>query len=157
MPIEVIQPTLISWKLAKHDIDRKNLERWFTQRWDNEAQFQVRLVPVLYAVSDPSFILNFDIGGSRSRISGAHHKAMGHQAGWPDLFCGWAGRMPNFGFMELKASKGYPETKQKAMASRLRGLGWNHAYIRTMAEAIAALAAWGCPIREEYKPLAELG
>lgn len=82
--------------------------------------------------------------GGGGRVRGAHLKAAGVRAGWPDVQLCWDGRLL---CVELKAPKGRVSDAQRACHDDLIAAGAGVAVCRSIADVEAALREWGIPLR----------
>lgn len=92
-----------------------------------------------------TFLTCFPAGGG-GKIRGAMLKRMGLQPGFPDLLLIYSGAP--YGF-ELKAAKGSLTKAQIATHEALERAGMPVVTIRTLDDALSALAQWGIPLRTQ--------
>jgi hypothetical protein len=111
-----------------------------------EQALQIAIVNGLRLTLDPVCrIFHPPNGGYRTPVEAAKFRAMGLLAGLPDLGVMWpAGRT---GWLEIKADGGRLTDLQRACHEDLRALGFSVETVRSIDEALAAVARWGCPIR----------
>lgn len=95
------------------------------------------------ALPPPAFWTTFPAGGG-GYARGAHLKALGLKAGFPDLLIIAAGKP--YG-IELKAPRKYAEPEQRALHAILRDAGCPVMVCRSPAEVEMTLRAWGVPVR----------
>lgn len=98
------------------------------------------------ALMPPAFWTTFPAGGG-GYVRGAHLKALGLKAGFPDLLI-IAGGKP-YG-IEIKAPRKYPEPEQRALHGILRDAGCPVMVCRSSAEVEMTLRAWGVPVRGRH-------
>jgi len=126
-------------------------KRVFTGR---EAPVQIAIVERLQPMNpargdlvarDVAWVASVPNGGTRGEREVAHLEAHGARAGTPDLFVYvWAtGRAF---WLEVKADGGRSSGAQAAFPAAARP---NAAVVRGVDEAVAALRAWGAPLRPE--------
>ena len=109
-----------------------------------EQSFQISLVRDLRKILPPDCAMTAFPAGGGGAVRGAFLKAMGLQAGWPDLL--FVHRGTAFG-LELKAGKGRVSKAQADMRATLAKCGMDVRTARTLDEALGALRAWGIPTR----------
>lgn len=111
-----------------------------------EQALQIQIVNHLALMAPDVLAFHVPNGGKRDVREAMRFKAMGVVSGIPDLVCTWpVGRI---GFIELKATaKDDSSDNQKAIQSRLRGMGFPVTVARSVEEALDALREWGAPIR----------
>lgn len=109
-----------------------------------EQAFQIQLIRDLRKIlpAPECFVTAFPAGGG-GLMRGMFLKSMGLIAGFPDLLLIYRGVA--FG-MELKAKTKLTET-QRATHAALGRAGMDVRVIRSLDEAMLALAAWGIPTR----------
>ena len=105
----------------------------------------VHLTPQTWAVHVPNAL---------PRARGASDAAMkaiqsaltrdGRSPGFPDLVVLWRG---GCAFLEVKTVKGRTSDNQDDWADRLVSMGHNYALVRSVSDALAALKAFGAPVR----------
>jgi hypothetical protein len=88
---------------------------------------------------------SFDLANSQSAIEGARKKRKYCVAGFPDLAVFFRGRLV---LLELKRSRGGQlSPAQKALHPRLEAAGFPVQVVRSVPEALDAVAAAGVPLR----------
>lgn len=110
-----------------------------------EQHLQRALVDLLdVALLAPAFCFAIPNGGARSPIEAAILEGLGVRAGLPDLAIVHDGSLF---WLELKSADGRLSAAQLAMHARLRDAGCEVAVVRSVEEAVRALAAWNIPTR----------
>ena len=104
------------------------------------------------ALRPPVLWTTFPAGGG-GKTRGAFLKAMGLQAGWPDIQILTPGPVSNNGVpftrligLELKTSKGKQSEAQKAMALKFEAVGGVYLIARSLDEVEILLRAAGVPV-----------
>jgi hypothetical protein len=104
------------------------------------------------ALREPVFWTTFPAGGG-GKTRGAFLKAMGLQAGMPDILIFQPGTTLNNGVsftrligLELKATKGRQSESQKEMAARFAAVGGVYLIARSLDEVEILLRAAGVPL-----------
>jgi hypothetical protein len=98
-----------------------------------------------YLAPSDAIITAWDLSNARSAIEGGRKKRLGCLAGWPDMGVFWRGRLV---LLELKRSRGGQlSPAQKALHPRLADAGFPVAVVRSVPEALDAVAAAGVPLR----------
>jgi hypothetical protein len=86
-----------------------------------------------------------ELRNAASAIEGARRKRLGALAGFPDCSVWWRGRCV---LLELKRHRyGSLSPAQKALHTRLSHAGFPVAVVRSVTEAVDAVAAAGVPLR----------
>lgn len=116
-----------------------------TKRDNAEQRFQVQLIRDLRRIlpSPECFLTHFPSGGGGA-MRGSFLKSMGLIPGFPDILLIYRGVA--FG-LELKAGKNGLEETQRDTHAALGRAGMDVRVVRSLDEAIAALAAFGIPTR----------
>lgn len=114
-----------------------------------ESDFQRSLVRDLQAILLPPYVLHHSANevrraGREGRIAREIAKGMGVHAGFADLILLSAKQTV---FFELKSATGTLEPAQAEFRDFVRGQGHGWALIRTLDDALAALRAFGIPLR----------
>ena len=110
---------------------------------DPEAALHLSVVEWLNRFGKPNLIWFHTANERRcSPRQGAYLKRMGVKAGVPDLCLVLPGGAA--AFLELKSPTGRQTPEQKAFQQLCERNGVSCAIARTIDEAIATLAAWGC-------------
>jgi hypothetical protein len=123
-----------------------------------EQALQISVAAFLrHALKPPTIWTAFPAGGG-GRVRGAFLKAMGLQAGWPDLLVMYHRPTLN-GFhaplvvgLELKAGKGKQTPEQKAVESTLNYLGAYYFIARSVDEVEGFLKGVGIPLHAALSP-----
>ena len=109
------------------------------------------------ALREPVFWTTFPAGGG-GKTRGAFLKAMGLQAGMPDILIFQPGTTLNNGVsftrligLELKAGKGRQSESQKEMAERFEAVGGVYLIARTLDEVEILLRAAGVPVHAKAR------
>lgn len=129
-----------------------------TARALSEQQIHIAIVAYLRRVlPQPHIIVHArnegNRGGQRGAIDGARGKAMGVQAGWPDLEVVVGGRHH---MIEVKQPGKNLSRAQRLVAADLDAQGIPNAVCRSVDDVRAVLAAWGVKTREKaLRPLRE--
>jgi hypothetical protein len=98
-----------------------------------------------YLAPSDAIITAWDLSNARSAIEGGRKKRLGCLAGWPDMGVFWRGRLV---LLELKRSRGGQlSPAQRALHPRLEAAGFPVAVVRSVPEALDAVAARGIPLR----------
>lgn len=95
------------------------------------------------ALVPPAFWTTFPAGGG-GYVRGAHLKALGLKAGFPDILIIANGKP--YG-IELKAPRKYAAPEQRALHAILRDAGCPTMVCRSSAEVEMTLRAWNVPMR----------
>lgn len=95
------------------------------------------------ALAPPAFWTTFPAGGG-GYVRGAHLKALGLKAGFPDLLIIADGKP--YG-IELKAPKKNPEPEQRALHAILEDAGCRVHVCRSAVEVEMVLRHWGVALR----------
>lgn len=111
-----------------------------------EQAFQIALIRDLRRIlpSPECFITHFPAGENTNLMRGMYLKSMGLVAGFPDLLIIYRGIA--FG-LEIKAPKGKVTETQRDTHAALGRAGMDVRVVRSLDEAMAALAAFGIPTR----------
>jgi hypothetical protein len=110
-----------------------------------EAAIQRAIVQALRLALPPGTIVHascHEVRGSsdRARRMQEIHKGMGAMPGFPDLIVLASGRVL---FLEVKTPRGHSSEAQRRFAMAAEGQGHGYAVVRSVADALAALAAHG--------------
>ena len=98
-----------------------------------------------YLLPSAAVVTAWDLSNAKSAIEGGRKKRLGCLAGWPDCSIWWHGRVV---LLELKRSRGGQlSPAQKALHPRLEAAGFPVAVVRSVPEALDAVAAAGVPLR----------
>jgi hypothetical protein len=98
-----------------------------------------------YLLPSDAVFTSFDLANSQSAIEGARKKRKYCVAGFPDLAIFFRGRLV---LLELKRSRGGQlSPAQKALHPRLEAAGFPVQVVRSVPEALDAVAAAGVPLR----------
>jgi hypothetical protein len=98
-----------------------------------------------YLLPSDAVFTAWDLSNARSAMEGARKKRLGCVAGWADCGVFWHGRVV---LLELKRSRGGQlSPAQKALHPRLEAAGFPVAVVRSVPEALDAVAAAGVPLR----------
>jgi hypothetical protein len=98
-----------------------------------------------YLLPSDAVFTAWDLSNARSAMEGARKKRLGCVAGWPDCSIWWHGRVV---LLELKRSRGGQlSPAQKALHPRLEAAGFPVCVVRSVPEALDAVAAAGVPLR----------
>jgi hypothetical protein len=110
-----------------------------------EDQLAISLAQALpYLLPSDAVFTAWDLSNS-SAIEGGRKRRMGCAAGWPDCSVWWRGRVV---LLELKRAKRWQLSEaQKALHPRLAAAGFPVAVVRSVPEALDAVAARGIPLR----------
>lgn len=114
-----------------------------------EQQLQIAVADYLrFAIRPPTIWTAFPAGGG-GRVRGAFLKAMGLQAGWPDMLvvarCDMAGASRNVA-LELKAAKGRQSPEQKSFQEKWEETGGIYFIARSIDEVEGFLRGVGIPL-----------
>ena len=82
--------------------------------------------------------------GKLGHFMAAWANKMGLKKGVSDIHVMWPG---GFGVIEFKSKTGKLSPEQEAFLSDVEACGHLHGVARSLDDAIALLAAWGCPTR----------
>lgn len=128
---------LPSYRKGAHRVRRKRPEQ----------QLQIAVADFLrVALRLPTIWTAFPAGGG-GRVRGAFLKAMGLQAGWPDLLVMYHVKTgPLVVGIELKAGKGSQTVEQKAVENRFGYLGAHYCVARSVYEVESFLRIIGIPL-----------
>lgn len=110
-----------------------------------EQNFQVSLIRDLRRIlpRPECFVTHFPSGGG-GLMRGIFLKSMGLEPGFPDILIIYRGMA--FG-MELKAGKGRLSSVQKETHEALGRAGMDVQLVRSLDDALLALAEWKIPLR----------
>ena len=98
-----------------------------------------------YLCPSDAVVNTWELRNASSAIEGARRKRLGALAGWPDIGVLWRGRLV---LLELKRSRGGQlSPAQKLLHPRLDATGFPVAVVRSVPEALDAVAARGIPLR----------
>jgi hypothetical protein len=98
-----------------------------------------------YLLPSDAIFTAWDLSNAKSAVEGGRKKRMGCLAGWPDCSIWWRGRVV---LLELKRSRGGQlSPAQRALHPRLEAAGFPVAVVRSVPEALDAVAARGIPLR----------
>ena len=115
-----------------------------TRRANLEEQLHRSVAQYLnVALPDAACWTTIPAGGG-GKIRGAHLKAMGYRAGWPDIEIVWRSRVY---YIELKAEKGAVRPNQKDCHADLLAAGAPVAVCRSIPAVEGTLQAWGFPLK----------
>lgn len=115
---------------------------------DNEGPVHRSVLDVLRLRLGNRYLVQHTPNRPRSRVQGGREKRLGAVRGWPDLAVygpGPAG--PACWFAEIKPPGAPVPAHQREVHEQLRAAGFNVCVLRGIADAEAALAAWGIPTR----------
>lgn len=140
-------------------IETKRKSRQHCNAFDLEEPFQVETASLLnYVLQTPEaywfHIPNqspFNAESPHLIRAGARMKKQGRKAGIPDNCVVYAGRAH---FIELKSKTGTLSPAQKIVIPALKSAGSPVEIARTLEDVMAALVAWGIPLRhtlEDYR------
>ena len=110
-----------------------------------EDQLAASLAQALpYLLPSDAVFTAWDLSNS-SATEGSRKKRMGCLAGWPDCSVWWRGRVV---LLELKRARRWQLSEaQKLLHPRLEAAGFPVAVVRSVPEALDAVAAAGVPLR----------
>lgn len=121
-------------------------------RRNPEQQLQIQVASFLrVALRPPTIWTAFPAGGG-GKVRGAFLKAMGLQAGWPDLLVMHPFRVstslwqPIVLGIELKSAAGRPTVDQIAIQAAFKGCGAHHYVARSIDEVEGFLRGVGIPL-----------
>jgi hypothetical protein len=98
-----------------------------------------------YLCPSDAVVNTWELRNASSAIEGARRKRLGALPGFPDCGVFWRGRLV---LLELKRSRGGQlSPAQKALHPRLEAAGFPVAVVRSVPEALDAVAAAGVPLR----------
>jgi hypothetical protein len=98
-----------------------------------------------YLCPSDAVVNTWELRNASSAIEGARRKRLGALPGFPDCGVFWRGRLV---LLELKRSRGGQlSPAQKALHPRLADAGFPVAVVRSVEEALDAVAAAGVPLR----------
>jgi hypothetical protein len=98
-----------------------------------------------YLLPSDAVFTAWDLSNARNAIEGGRKKRLGCVAGWPDCSVWWRGRVV---LLELKRSRGGQlSPAQKVLHPRLEAAGFPVQVVRSVPEALDAVAAAGVPLR----------
>jgi hypothetical protein len=98
-----------------------------------------------YLLPSDAIFTAWDLSNAKSAMEGARKKRLGCLAGWVDCGIFWRSRVV---LLELKRSRGGQlSPAQKALHPRLEAAGFPVAVVRSVPEALDAVAAAGVPLR----------
>ncbi len=115
-------------------------------RGNTEQKFQIALIRALRAIlpQPECFMTHFPAGENTNPLRGSFLKSMGLVAGFPDVLLIYRGVA--FG-LECKSPTGTVTETQRATHAALGKAGMDVRVVRSLDEAMAALAAFGIPTR----------
>jgi hypothetical protein len=98
-----------------------------------------------YLCPSDAVVNTWELRNASSAVEGARRKRLGALPGFPDCGVFWRGRLV---LLELKRSRGGQlSPAQKALHPRLEAAGFPVAVVRSVPEALDAVAAAGVPLR----------
>ena len=98
-----------------------------------------------YLCPSDAVVNTWELRNASSAIEGGRRKRLGALPGWPDMGVFWQSRIV---FLELKRSRGGQlSPAQKLLHPRLEAAGFPVAVVRSVPEALDAVAAAGVPLR----------
>jgi hypothetical protein len=98
-----------------------------------------------YLCPSDAIVNTWELRNASSAIEGGRRKRLGALPGWPDMGVFWQSRIV---LLELKRSRGGQlSPAQKALHPRLADAGFPVAVVRSVPEALDAVAAAGVPLR----------
>jgi hypothetical protein len=111
-----------------------------------EDQLAVSLAQALpYLLPSDAVFTAWDLSNAKNAIEGGRKKRMGCIAGWPDCSVWWRGRVV---LLELKRAKRWKLSEaQQELHPRLAAAGFPVTVVRSVPEALDAVAAAGVPLR----------
>jgi hypothetical protein len=98
-----------------------------------------------YLLPNDAVFTSWDLANAKSAVEGARKKRRYCLPGWPDVGIWWRGRVV---LLELKRGRGGALSEaQRALHPRLEAAGFPVAVVRSVPEALDAVAAAGVPLR----------
>jgi hypothetical protein len=98
-----------------------------------------------YLLPSDAVFTSWDLANAKSAIEGARKKRRYCVPGWPDVGIWWRGTVV---LLELKRGRGGALSEaQRALHPRLAAAGFPVAVVRSVPEALDAVAAAGVPLR----------
>jgi len=98
-----------------------------------------------YLCPSDAVVNTWELRNASSAVEGGRRKRLGALPGWPDMGVFWQSRIV---LLELKRSRGGQlSPAQKALHPRLEAAGFPVQVVRSVPEALDAVAAAGVPLR----------
>jgi len=115
---------------------------------DNEGPVHRSVLDILRLRLGHRYLVQHTPNRPRSRVQGGKEKGLGAVRGWPDLAVYGPGpNGPACWFAEIKPPGAPVPLYQREVHAQLQAAGFEVRVLRGIADAEAALAAWGLPVR----------